>query len=162
VSDEEHGAAPSPSPADRVRAVVERVLDGLDLEADLSVEEDDDAIYARVEGDDLGLLIGKRGHTIDAVQLLCLQTAFRDSPDRKRVVVDAAGYRERREEVLRKKADRAAERALESGREVDLESMTAVERRVVHTHLKDRPGIETYSEGDEPDRFVVVSPLDGD
>jgi spoIIIJ-associated protein len=142
--------------------VVERVLDGLDLDGELVVEEDEEAIHARVEGDDLGLLIGKRGHTIDAVQLLCLQTAFRDVRDRKRVIVDAAGYRERREEVLRRKADRAAEKALEYGEEIDMEAMTAVERRVVHTHLKDRSGIETYSEGEEPDRFVVVSPTDAD
>jgi spoIIIJ-associated protein len=145
-----------------VKVVVERVLDGLDLSGEVVIEEDDEAIRARVEGDDLGLLIGKRGQTIDAVQLLCLQTAFRDVRDRKRVVVDAAGYRERREEVLRRKADRAAERALEYGEEIDMESMTAVERRVIHTHLKDRAGIETYSEGEEPDRFVVVSPIDSD
>jgi spoIIIJ-associated protein len=148
------------APAERVQLVVERVLDGLGMDGEVVVAEDDDAIHAKVEGEDLGLFIGKHGHTIDAVQLLCLQTAFRDVPERKRVVVDAAGYRERRESILRSKADRAAERALATGNEIEMDSMSAVERRVVHTHLRDRDGIETFSEGDEPERFVVVAPAE--
>jgi spoIIIJ-associated protein len=151
-------------PADRVRAVVERVLDELDLDAEVSVEEDDEEIRAQIDGDgdELGLLIGRRGQTIDALQLLCYRAAFRDRQDRKRVTVDAAGYRVRRAETLERQADQAAERAVQSGRPVDLEPMSASERRVVHTHLVDRAGIETYSEGDEPERFVVVAPLVSD
>ena len=109
--------------------------------------------------DDYGLLIGKRGQTIDALQLLCFQAAFRGLRDRKRVVLDASGYRERRREVLTSRADRAAEQALESDAAVEMDPMSAQERRVVHEHLKDRPGVETYSEGDEPRRCVVVAPL---
>jgi spoIIIJ-associated protein len=109
--------------------------------------------------DDYGLLIGKRGQTIDALQLLCYQAAFRGMRERKRVVVDAAGYRERRREILVARADRAAERALEGNRTVEMDEMSAQERRVVHEHLKDRSGVETYSEGDEPHRCVVVAPL---
>ena len=109
--------------------------------------------------DDYGLLIGKRGQTIDALQLLCFQAAFRGLRDRKRVVLDASGYRERRREVLTARADRAAEQALDGNVTVEMDPMSAQERRVVHEHLKERSGVETYSEGDEPRRCVVVAPL---
>jgi spoIIIJ-associated protein len=147
-------------PADRVRAVLERVLDELDLDGEVEINEDDEGIIAAVEGDDdYGLLIGKRGQTIDALQLLCYQAAFRGIPERKRVVVDAAGYRDRRRETLQRRADRAAEQALDLSRPVELDAMSAPERRVVHERLKDRPEVETYSEGTEPHRCVVVAPL---
>ena len=147
-------------PAARVREVVEGVLDELDLEGDVEIVEDDDRITASVAGDDdYGLLIGKRGQTIDALQLLAYQAAFRGMRERKRVVVDAAGYRERRRETLTVRADRAAEQALTGNDTVEMDPMSAQERRVVHEHLKDRAGVETYSEGDEPHRCVVVAPL---
>jgi len=147
-------------PAERVRELVEGVLDELDLDGEVEIFEGEDRIEAVVEGnDDYGLLIGKRGQTIDALQLLCYQAAFRGMRERKRVVVDAAGYRERRRETLVARADRAAGQALNGNRTVEMDPMTAQERRVVHEHLKDRAGVETYSEGDEPRRFVVVAPL---
>ena len=147
-------------PAERVRAVLERVLDELELEGEVELSEDDEGIVAVVEGDDdYGLLIGRHGQTIDAVQLLCYQAAFRGIAERKRVVVDAAGYRERRAEALQRRADRAAEQALSQARPVELDAMSAPERRVVHEHLKERPEVETYSEGTEPHRCVVVAPL---
>ena len=147
-------------PAERVRVLLERVLDELDLDGEVEIAEDDGEIVAAVEGDDdYGLLIGKRGQTIDALQLLCYQAAFRGMRDRKRVVVDAAGYRERRRDALQRRADRAAEQALDLARPVELDAMSAPERRVVHEHLKERPEVETYSEGTEPHRCVVVAPL---
>lgn len=147
-------------PAERVRELVEGVLDELDLDGEVDVQEDDDRIVATVEGDDdYGLLIGKRGQTIDALQLLCYQGAFRGLRDRKRVIVDAAGYRDRRRETLTSRADRAAEQALNGNHTVEMDAMSAQERRVVHEHLKERAGVETYSEGDEPRRCVVVAPL---
>ena len=146
-------------PIERVRTIVERIVDELDLDADVEVSESDSTITARIEGEDLGLLIGRRGQTIDAIQLICYRAAFRGVRERKRVEVDAAGYRERQRELLERQADQAADRAIKRGRPMDLEPMTAQERRIVHDRLKDRAGIETYSEGDEPDRFVVVAPL---
>lgn len=147
-------------PAARVRELVEGVLDELDLEGEVEIRESEERIEATVVGeDDYGLLIGKRGQTIDALQLLCYQAAFQGLRERKRVVLDAAGYRERRREVLIARADRAAARALEDDLNVHMDPMTAQERRVVHEHLKDRTEVETYSEGDEPDRRVVVAPL---
>ena len=79
--------------------------------------------------------------------------------ERKRVVVDAAGYRQRRRETLESRADRAAEQATSGSRAVEMDPMSAQERRVVHERLKERAGVETYSEGDEPHRCVVVAPL---
>jgi spoIIIJ-associated protein len=146
-------------PAERVRAVLERVVEALDIDAHVEVEEDPEQIVGRVEGEDVGLLIGRRGQTIDAVQLLCYRAAFRGRQDRKRVMVDAAGYRARRREAVERQADRAAERALKTGKEIELEPMTPTERRVVHQHLKDRAGVETFSEGEEPERCVIVAPL---
>ena len=156
------GAELPVEPAERVRAVLEEVVEALDLAAAIEVSEQEERILGRIDGEDLGLLIGRRGQTIDAVQLLCYRAAFRGHNERKRVVVDAAGYRERRREVVERQADRAAERALESGKEIELEPMTPTERKLVHDHLKDRAGLETFSEGDEPDRCVVVAPLVGD
>lgn len=148
------------APAARVRELVEGVLDELDLGGEVEIVEDDERITALVDGDeDYGLLIGKRGQTIDALQLLAYQAAFRGMRDRKRVVVDAAGYRERRREMLTARADRAAEQALNDNHTVELDPMSAQERRVIHEHLKERSGVETYSEGDEPRRCVVIAPL---
>jgi spoIIIJ-associated protein len=148
------------APAERVKELVEGVLEELDLEGEVEIREDEERIEAVVSGeDDYGLLIGKRGQTIDALQLLCFQAAFRGLRDRKRVVLDASGYRERRREVLTARADRAAEQALERSVSVEMDPMSAQERRVVHEHLKERSGIETFSEGDEPRRCVVVAPL---
>ncbi|MDX6584082.1 MAG: spoIIIJ-associated protein [Solirubrobacterales bacterium] len=149
-------------PRERVVALLDEIVDALELEAEVVVEEGDDEIAARLEGDDLGLLIGRRGQTIDAVQLLCYRVAFRGRGDRKRVSVDASGYRERRRETVERQADRAAERALETGKEIELEPMTPNERKIVHDQLKDRPGLETFSEGEEPERCVIVAPLVGD
>jgi spoIIIJ-associated protein len=147
-------------PAERVRELVEGVLDELDLDGEVEISESEGRIEAVVVGDDdYGLLIGKRGQTIDALQLLCFQAAFRGIRDRKRVTLDAAGYRERRREVLTARADRAAEQALERNASVEMDPMSAQERRVVHEHLKERSGVETFSEGDEPRRCVVVAPL---
>lgn len=158
-------SAPEGMPADpveRVRRVLERVVDELELEAEVTVSEDDDEIRGDVDGEDVGLLIGRHGQTIDAVQLLCYQIAYRGGGERKRVTVDVAGYRARQSESLCRQADAAAEDAIRDGRAIELEPMGSNERRVVHEHLRDRPEIETYSEGDEPHRCVVIAPLVAD
>jgi spoIIIJ-associated protein len=155
----ESGEMPE-EPTERVRVVLDRVLAELELEADVRISEGEDEISAEIDGDDdFGLLIGKRGQTIDALQLLCYQAAFRGMRERKRVRLDVAGYRERRREAIERRADRAADQALKLGRPVELEPMSAQERRLAHERLKERAGVETYSEGDDPHRCVVVSPL---
>ena len=145
-------------PAERVRAIVARVVHALGLRATVDVDERDDEIRATVNGEELGLLIGKHGSTIDALQHIAFRAAFLGSSERKQVVVDAAGYRERREHALHRMADRAAAEAIRFERAVELEPMRATERKVVHTYLSERGDVETHSEGDEPDRRLVVSP----
>jgi spoIIIJ-associated protein len=147
------------APAERVRAVVSRVVGALGLRASVDIEETDEEIRATVNGDDLGLLIGRHGATIDALQHVAMRAAFHSSSDHKAVVVDAAGYRERREAALRRAADRAVEDALSFGRSVELEPMGPQERRIVHMYLRDRTDVQTHSEGDEPDRRLVVTPV---
>lgn len=147
------------SPAAAVRDLVARIVDGIGLDGSVSVTEDDETITATVDGDGVGLLIGHHGQTIDAIQHLASRVALGDgSGPRYRVVVDADGYRERRRQVLEGQAEDAADEALRFKRPVALDAMTASERRIVHEHLRDRGDIETHSEGDEPDRHLVVTP----
>jgi spoIIIJ-associated protein len=147
-------------PAERVRAIVARVVQALGLHATVDIAETDEEIRATVNGDELGLLIGKHGSTIDALQHLVFRAAFRGEEERKQVTVDAAGYRERREGALHRMADRASAEALRYSRPVELEPMRATERKIVHTYLSERTDVETHSEGDEPDRRLVVSPVE--
>ncbi|HEY6692290.1 MAG TPA: KH domain-containing protein, partial [Solirubrobacteraceae bacterium] len=119
--------------ADRVRTLLERVSDALGLDADVLMEETDEGIRGTLEGEELGLFIGRHGQTIDAVQHLAFKVANRDAgrDAAVRVTVDAAGYRERREQMLHRQADQAAARAARSGRPVALDAMSATERKVV-------------------------------
>jgi spoIIIJ-associated protein len=149
------------SGADALRELLDRIVDALALDADVVITETDEALVGRLDGDDLGLFIGKHGQTIEAVQHLAQRVVGdreHGSGERRRVIVDAAGYRERREGVLQRQAEEAAEKALESGRPVALDAMTSSERRVVHEFLRDRGDVDTHSEGQEPDRHLVVSP----
>jgi spoIIIJ-associated protein len=145
--------------AARVREILERITDGLNLRCRIQIVEKEDLVTASLSGANLGLLIGKHGQTIDAIQYLTNAIVWRAMPeDRKEVVVDAAGYRDRRRAALEALAVRSAEEALASHSPVSLEPMTAVERKVVHLRLKEFDGIETSSEGTEPNRFIVVAP----
>jgi spoIIIJ-associated protein len=160
------GAAATPDPegpvAELTRDVLERIVEGIGARCRVDLHEEEDALVATCTGGNLGLLIGKHGQTIDAVQYLANAIVSRSFPeDRLQIVVDASGYRARREATLASIAQRSAERALQSGDRVELEPMTAVERKVVHLALKDNPEVETTSEGTEPNRFVVVMPADG-
>jgi spoIIIJ-associated protein len=142
--------------AAEVRALLERIAREIGIHARLAIDEDEETITAAFSGRDLGLLIGKHGQTIDAIQYLANAIVFRGREDRKAIVVDAAGYRERRTASLDALAVRSAERARATGERVELEPMTAVERKVVHLRLKDYPGVATSSEGTEPNRYVVI------
>ena len=147
------------TPADRVRVLLERVNDALALEAEVEVVDEGDHIRGILHGDDMGLFIGRHGQTIDAVQHLAFKVAAHGESSAPRVEVDAAGYRDRRRQVLERQADQAAADAIRSSRPVALDAMSATERKVVHEYLKDRGDVETYSEGTEPDRHLVVAPL---
>ena len=146
--------------AEEARELIERIIDGIGVVGRIDVDEDEETITLSCTGPDLGMLIGRHGQTIDAVQYLANAAMYRrHREDRKEVVVDAAGYRARRRVSLESLALRSAERAVADGEPVELEPMTAVERKVVHIRLKDFDGVETTSEGTEPHRFVVIRPL---
>jgi spoIIIJ-associated protein len=154
VTDEEPG-----SPAARLRELVERIAGALGAPVAVSIREDEEVLAATLTGPDLGLIIGKHGQTIDAIQYLANAIVWRGHEDRKSVVVDAAGYRDRRKASLEQLAERAAGEARASGQPISLEPMTAVERKIVHLHLQEREDVETTSEGTEPTRYVVVKPV---
>jgi spoIIIJ-associated protein len=166
MSDESHVDVPEEDadaeelePAEALEELLEEVADGLGLDVEVEVEEGDGVLRGCLRGEDVGLFIGRHGQTIDAVQHLAQRIVFPDGPSPVRVVIDADGYRERRAESLRADAGEAAEEALRSGEPVRLEPMPASERRIVHEFLRERGGVETHSEGDEPERRLVVSPL---
>src|ERR671923_910924 len=146
------------SPAAQLRELVERVAAALGCPVAVAISEDEETLTATLSGPDLGLVIGKHGQTIDAIQYLANAIVWRGREDRKSVVVDAAGYRDRRRASLEQLADRAAGEARASGQSVALEPMTAVERKIVYVHLQEREDVETASEGTEPNRYVVVKP----
>jgi spoIIIJ-associated protein len=155
-------AAPRPSRDEtdaegRVRELVERVVGAMGIGATVDVHESDDEVLVACTGGDLGLLIGKHGQTIDALQHVANAALHRGGGAAKPVTVDAAGYRDRRRSTLESIALRSADRAA-LGERVVLEPMTAVERKVVHERLKDVAGVQTASEGTEPNRHVVVLP----
>jgi spoIIIJ-associated protein len=157
----ERAAAPADESEDaaRLRELVERIAREIGVQCSLELEESEDELRVVCDGPDLGLLIGRHGQTIDAIQYLANAILFRGRyEDRKQVIVDAAGYRGRRQATLDALAVRMAEQVAATGQRVELEPMTAVERKIVHEKLKDDPEVETASEGTEPNRFVVVYP----
>jgi spoIIIJ-associated protein len=144
-------------PAALVRDLITRTTSALGISCRVEIFEHDGGLVATCSGRDLGLLIGRHGQTIDAIQYLCNAILARQGAGVS-VVVDAAGYRARRETTLSSLATSAAEQSLRTGERVELEPMTAVERKIVHVSLQDFAGVETTSEGTEPNRFVVVFP----
>jgi spoIIIJ-associated protein len=146
-------------PAAQLRSVLEHITAAVGVRCRIDVVESEDAITATCSsGEDLGILIGRHGQTIDAVQTIAAAIVRQGEDDRKQVVVDAAGYRERRRRTLETLALRSADEAIRAGERVELEPMSSIERRLVHERLKDVDGVETVSEGDEPNRYVVVVP----
>ena len=144
--------------AARLRELVDRITHEIGVHCTVEITETDEELVADCSGRDLGMLIGRHGQTIDAIQYLANAVLNRDREERKRVTVDAAGYRARRQGTLDALAVRSAERAAATRQRVELEPMTAVERKIVHERLKDDPEVETVSEGTEPNRYVVIVP----
>ena len=151
-------AAEELEPAEALEELLEEIVDGLGLDASIEVEEAEGVLTGRLEGEDVGLFIGRHGQTIDAVQHLAQRIVFPEGPSTVRVVIDANGYRERRAEALRGEADDAADEALRSGAPVELDPLPPSERRIVHEYLRERGDVRTHSEGNEPDHYLVVSP----
>ncbi len=159
---EASNGAPAPSgesaAAARLRELLVHVTAAIGVRCRIELVEDGSSLTATCFGDELGLLIGRHGQTIDAVQVLAAMIAGRGEEERKEVVVDAAGYRDRRRRTLEALALRSAEEVLRTGERVELEAMSAAERKVVHTCLQEHAGVATASAGEEPSRYVVVEP----
>jgi spoIIIJ-associated protein len=145
-------------PAEALEELLEEIADALKLEVDVAVSDRDGALSGQLDGEDVGLFIGRHGQTIDAVQHLAQRIVFPDGPSAVRIVIDANGYRARRAEALQAEADDAADEALSSGRPVELDPLPPFERRIVHEYLRERGDVETHSEGNEPERYLVVTP----
>jgi spoIIIJ-associated protein len=156
-------ASPPADAGEVVREVLAAILQRMGLQARVELENQEDGSYRlEVFGDDMGVVIGKHGNTINALQYLVGLIAHKRVGERVRVVVDAEGYRGRREQTLRELARSFADRVKETGQEAVLDALQSYERRIVHTALADDPDVITYSEGEEPDRRVVISPRQPD
>ena len=157
---EEADEPPLSGGADTLRDFVQTVVDLMGVEASVEARETADGVRANVSGADLGLLIGRHGATIDALQYLSAIVVNGDRHERRQVIVDAEGYRERREAALRSLADRTAQKVTRESVSIALKPMSAAERKVIHLYLKDSSRVTTVSEGQEPFRAVVISPRD--
>jgi spoIIIJ-associated protein len=155
----EEDMAPDKPVATRLRYFVERVLWGMGLKAQVRVNEGPEEVVVDISGDDLGILIGRRGQTLDALEYLAGIAAFPGGAPRKHVEVDAEGYKDRRRKQIERVALHRAEEAVKRGRPVQLNPMTSAERKIVHLALREREDVTTVSEGREPNRAVVISPV---
>ncbi len=141
---------------DVARRLIQDVATAIGMDVTITSRQDDEYLALDVRGDELGILIGRRGQALDALQYLVNLAAGRVSSERQRIVVDVEGYRRRREETLQRLAERLAEKVQRTGERTELEPMSAHERRVIHLALQDSPHVTTYSEGEEPFRKVII------
>ena len=148
------------SPLKTTKKFLEDVTNKIGVSVEVLVQEETDDQYVKMElvGKDLGILIGRRGDTLDALQYLANLVANKNNNgERVKIIIDAEDYRKRREETLVKLALRMADKAKKTGQNVVLEPMNPQERRIIHTALQNEAQIETFSEGEEPFRKVVIS-----
>ncbi|MEW6172994.1 MAG: RNA-binding cell elongation regulator Jag/EloR [Bacillota bacterium] len=138
--------------------LLEKIIEAMELEGDVAFQEDEGCVNIEISGEKLGVLIGRRGETLNALQYLVSLAINRGDEGKKRVQIDVGGYRKKREETLQELAHKLAEKAKRRGRNVVLEPMNPQERRVIHMALKGREDIYTFSEGEEPYRKIVISP----
>lgn len=143
----------------RARKFLEDVFAAMKIEVELQRSETEEGILFQIEGESLGILIGKHGQTLDALQYLTNLAANRGvASERLHVQLDIEGYRARREETLTRLAGHLAEKACRIGQEIHLEPMNRHERKIIHMALQDSRKVSTYSAGDEPRRYVVIVP----
>ena len=145
------------TPFDRAQEFIRGLIGFFEIEPDISFFDDKDAIRVEFSGKNVGVLIGKHGSTLDALQYLTSLAVNRGDGEYKRILMDAQNYRQRREEALEKLAEKMAKRAMETGRNVVLEPMIPNERRIIHTALQNSRRVVTRSIGEEPHRRVVIS-----
>ncbi|RUS48784.1 RNA-binding cell elongation regulator Jag/EloR [Cohnella sp. AR92] len=137
---------------------LQEVTGAMDLQVKVERNEGSDHTTINLTGNDLGILIGRRGQTLDSLQYLANIVANRHSDKHLRIVLDAEKFRERRKQTLEALSDRMANRVIRSRREVVLEPMSSQERKIIHSWLQSNPHVKTYSQGDEPNRSIVIAP----
>jgi spoIIIJ-associated protein len=141
---------------DEVKEFLSKLFTFMNVEAKITVTEDDSKIMVRLSGQNMGLLIGYRGETLDALQYLTNLAINKDSEEYRRIIIDTEEYRSKREETLRRLAKRLANKVQKTRKSIVLEPMNPYERRIIHSTLQNHPNVITYSEGDEPYRKVVI------
>lgn len=139
-----------------VKEILDRILDTMQVEASINIVSDEEALKADIYGDDVAFLIGKHGDTLLAINYLCNLIINKDKETYKRVTVDVENYRKKREENLKALANRTATKVIRYKKPISLEPMPAFERRIIHTELQDNQYVETVSQGEEPNRNVIV------
>lgn len=142
----------------RASGLLKGIFQTMDLDVKINISENEKAMFINLEGPDLGILIGRRGETLDALQYLVNLSVNKNQETRKKIIIDIEGYRNRREKTLQKLALKLADKAKQRGRNVVLEPMSSQERRIIHTALQGRDDIYTFSEGEEPYRKIIISP----
>ena len=149
------------TPAIRAEEFLKNVTSLMGLEVSFDITEDEDAMLINMQGDNQGILIGHRGETLDALQYLTSLQVNKGGKEYRRVTLDTEGYRAKREQTLIALAGRMANKVHKSGRRMMLEPMNPYERRILHATLQDNPYVTTHSEGEEPNRRVVITPKRG-
>lgn len=146
------------NPLKRASGLLKSIFQTMDLDVEINISENDKTMFINLEGNDLGILIGRRGETLDALQYLLNLSVNKNQEIRKKIIIDIEGYRDRREKTLQRLALKLADKARQRGRNVVLEPMSSQERRIIHTALQGRDDIYTFSEGEEPYRKIIISP----
>lgn len=146
------------TPSLRARQLLAKIFEAMNVNADMEVVENGQELTINLSGNGLGVLIGRRGETLNALQYLINLCVNKNQLQKSKIILDVEGYRKRRVETLEKLALRLAEKAKRRGKNIVLEPMNPQERRIIHTTLQGRDDIYTYSEGEEPFRKIVISP----
>lgn len=149
------------TPALRAEEFLKNVTEKMGLEVSFDIRDEQEALMIEMKGDNQGILIGHRGETLDALQYLTSLQVNKGGKEYRRVTLDTEGYRAKREQTLIALANRMANKVHKSGRRMMLEPMNPYERRILHATLQDHPYVTTHSEGEEPNRRVVIAPKRG-
>jgi spoIIIJ-associated protein len=145
------------TPGEKVRKFLDDVFQKMNANVQMVVEEDDETVYVTIEGEDSGIIIGRRGETLEALQFLSCLVINNGKESYKKVIIDIENYRKRREDTLVRLSHKLAERVIKSRKNITLEPMSPYERRIIHSTLQNNRYVKTYSIGDEPNRKVVIT-----
>lgn len=145
-----------PTKAEKAIEFLEQLFETMGIDCTIEVTEDDDFLRINLVGDKMGILIGRRGQTLDAIQYLTSLAVNKEGEDYQRIIIDTENYRDKRQRTLEDLADKMANKALRYGRRISLEPMNPAERRIIHARLQNNPNVTTYSEGQDPYRYIVI------